>query len=83
MWLHNLKKIVIPPETSLIGDDVFYGDNSLEEISMYSKIKQIGPGVINYCTGLRKINYAGTAEQFQKISHIPQHPHLRKTLADR
>ena len=35
---------------------------------MYSKVKQIGPGAINYCTGLRKINYTGTVEQFQKIS---------------
>ncbi len=63
-----LESITIPDSVTSIGYDAFYNCTALQTVTMGSGIKNIGQDAFYNCTALTSVYYAGSAENWSKIS---------------
>ncbi len=59
---------VVPMGTMKIGDNAFYGCESLQSIVIPSSVKTIGQGAFKDCDALDTIYYGGTKAQWNALS---------------
>lgn len=63
----KLTKIDIPSKVTVIGDGAFYDCKGLTTVIIPSGVMQIGAGAFVGCTSLEKVNYTGSADQWEQI----------------
>ena len=63
----QLKSVVIKGDTPVIPDGTFYGCFNLTHVELPETLEQVGYNAFYRCNKLRKINFAGTVEQWREI----------------
>ncbi len=64
----NLTSITIPDSVTSIGSQAFYYCTGLTSITIPDSVTSIGDYAFYGCTGLKDVYYAGTAEEWKRIS---------------
>ena len=70
LYINNnlVENVVIPESVIEIKDCVFYGASCLKSVTMNDKITTIGVSAFDGCSGLTRVDYLGTIEQWCNIS---------------
>lgn len=63
-----LSRLEIPEGVKTIGMNAFSGCTDLESVELPVSLKQIGYGAFGYCNGIADVYYAGSQEQWAKIT---------------
>ena len=72
----QLKSVTIKGDTTVIPDWTFKDCIDLTHVELPEALKQIGPDVFYGCKKLRKINFAGTMDQWREIEIHRSNPGL-------
>lgn len=64
----GLTSVAIPDGVTSIGDHTFQGCRSLTSITIPDGVTSIGSYAFQGCSGMKKVFYKGTTEQWAKIS---------------
>lgn len=64
----KLKSIVVGDNVKMISQWAFYGCSNLNEITVPVSVTSIGKGVFADCNKLTDVHYAGTEEEWRRIS---------------
>ena len=64
----SITSYTIHPDTKIIGEYAFSGCASLTRVTIPDSVTTIGNKAFSYCRSLTSVYYAGTAEQWKKIS---------------
>jgi hypothetical protein len=64
----NLINVIFPITLSTIGKEAFYSCSSLETIHIPTSVTSIGEGAFRSCRSLKQITYAGTQDQWNKVT---------------
>ena len=67
MYCESLETFVIPDTVKRIDQSAFIYCTSLKSVTVPSSVKEIGPAAF-LCTGIDKLYYSGTAEEWKKIT---------------
>lgn len=66
----GIKAIVIPDGVTSIEREAFLNCKALTSITIPASVKTIGKSALSGCTGLNKIVYLGTADEWRAISKL-------------
>ena len=64
----NLNNLTIPNNVNSIGNSVFYGCTKLASITIPNSVTSIGDNAFRSCTSLTSVYYAGTEDEWNKIT---------------
>ena len=65
---NNLNNLTIPNNVNSIGNSVFYGCTKLASITIPNSVTSIGDNAFRSCTSLTSVYYAGTEDEWNKIT---------------
>ncbi len=69
-YMSGVKKLVIPDSVETIGNNVFEGNQFMEEISIGKNVSSIGSEVFESCIKLRKISVADGNNYFETLDDV-------------
>ena len=64
----SLKSVTIPAGVTKIDEKVFQKCGALTELNLHAKVKTIAKNAFTDCVALEKINFAGTKDQWSKVT---------------